>query len=194
MPDRPSPSPVPEPLSRSAATRLLVRASELDAIRAADSYELAALRTAATEAGISERAFAEALAELQKGEPPRPPDVRAKRVPRWVLWTLALAGPALIAAALLLRLLAPAGGPTGVGLAMVDEAYYLRCLSGMDAAALTRPVLGLPQNTMHIRGGSRVLNIHATPEQHRTVKEVLDKFESSAASSCATAPASATPR
>jgi hypothetical protein len=73
---------------------------------------------------------------------------------------------------------------------MVDDAILLRCLSTSDAQDLIAPHLSLEENSISMHQGSRVMRIHATPEQLRQVRAVLDSYERAGAGSpaCATRP------
>lgn len=72
------PGPNAEVLPDAVASRLLTRASELDAMHA-DSLNVADLRAAASEAGISEAAFEAALGELRRTGSAPLSDVRSRR-------------------------------------------------------------------------------------------------------------------
>jgi len=170
-------------LSDPAATRLLERASELDAAGTA----LADLRAAAAEAGISSHAFDAALAELHGNEQARVPDVNTQARTRpwmWVVFTVlfVLLGIGAVAVA---RVVVPtdiAGAPAGP---IVEEAILLRCLSPGEAAELVRPILLLPGNTIvSSPRAPRVLTIRATQEQLRNVRSVLDPYERPGSAAC----------
>jgi hypothetical protein len=196
LPHNPPAKPDPKALSEPVAARLLERASELDAAHVANSVEVAALRAAADEAGISARAFDAALAELQQDEEASSVQSAPGKQKRFrPTWAVGAVGTLLLLTGLLVvgRLLAPANGvPADV--AMVDEAYYLRCLSADDASALIRPHLALQQNSVKIGNGSRVVNVHATPAQQQEIKAVLGKYESAGSPACTVGPPAVVPR
>jgi hypothetical protein len=184
-----------EVLSEPAAARLLSRASELDAARGAGAAVLE-LRAAALEAGISARAFDEALAELHGAEQARVPDVRAQPRRRRRLWALAVGVAALIAASSIAvnRALVPSGVAAQAAAPMIQEAFLLRCLSPGEAAELIRPLLDLRTNTVVYSAAQapRVLTIRATPAQIRNVRSALDRYEGAGSPACARGPAPAT--
>jgi hypothetical protein len=180
-----------EPLSDAEAERLLGRASELDAVRTAVS-SVADLRAAAGEAGISAPAFDAALAELHEDsggverEIGRQPPLRSRR------WALSGLVAALFAAGALFVTLqrAPTGGDATAGTPGIEEALLLHCVSPAEAAALIRPILSLPWNTIVVREEApRVLTLRATPDQLQRAKELLAKYEGAESSSCAPRPA-----
>jgi len=160
-----------EVLPDKVATRLLARASELDAAGA----KVSDLRAAAAEAGISTRAFDEALAELEEEQVP---DVSVLPPRRSRMWMLAAGVAALIAIFAIGRTFPPAA--SGTTAPMIEEAIQLRCLSAGQAAALIRPHLNLRTNTIvYSAGAPGVLTIRATAAQIQNVKSVLDQYESS---------------
>jgi len=179
--------PHPEALPQPVAERLLERASEMDAIRAAGSA-VADLRAAAGEAGISTHAFDAALAELQEAEQPRVLDVRTQRRRGLQLW--AVAASALIAIGALAVSRTPSSDAAVPGVPVVEEAISLRCLSPGEAAELIRPLLQLRSNTVVYAPARapRVLTVRATAEQLQRVKEVLEKYESAGSATCGTPP------
>lgn len=169
---------LPEP----AAAQLLARASELDAARLA-SAEIAELRAAAAEAGISTGAFDAALSELQAVERAPVPDVggqhrRARR------WALGAGVAALIAAATLAWTQMRA--PTAVAAPIVEEAIVLRCLAPGEAAEFVRPLLGDLGTVVYSPAQApRVLTIRATPAQIEDIRAVLDQHEAAGSPACA---------
>lgn len=183
--------PEAEVLPGPAATRLLERASELDADRLTGAA-LADLRAAALEAGITADAFDAAVAELREGAQARVPDARRARRRPWRKG-LVIGAAALLALGSLAvtRMVVP----TTSGPPMVEEAIVLRCLSPGEAAELIRPLLGLPANSIVYSPARapRVVTIRATPAQIQEVRSVLDQHESAGSPACATglAPASA---
>ena len=97
MTNRREPTPAGNTLPDALASRLLARASELDALRS-DDLAIADLRAAAAEAGISGPAFDAALSELRRTGRVRASDgvPRRRNVLRW--GTALISGAALIAA------------------------------------------------------------------------------------------------
>lgn len=97
MTNRREPTPAGHVIPDVLASRLLARASELDALRS-DDLAIADLRAAAAEAGISGPAFDAALSELRRTGRVRTSDgvPRRRQVLRW--GTALIAGAALIAA------------------------------------------------------------------------------------------------
>ena len=135
-----------EVLSNPVAERLLERASELDAALRGGTPAVSELRSAATEAGISPQAFDAALAELRDTEEASAPNVTAPPPARRRTWALAAAVMALIAVGTLgVARRAPVDA---AGAPMIERAFLVRCLSADQAAALIRPVLDLPTNTV----------------------------------------------
>jgi hypothetical protein len=118
MPNRLRPTPDPRTLPEPDAARVLGRASELDAALSG-SVVVDDLRLAASEAGISERAFDAALAEYRTAQPSpaRVPERRGRR--GWIQWAVTAAVAAL---AVLAMMREPAGTPSIAGIPMVDEA------------------------------------------------------------------------
>lgn len=175
---------LPEP----AAAHLLARASELDAARVA-SAEVAELRAAAAEAGISTGAFDAALGELQEAQA-RVPDVSGHHRRRAQRRALAGGVAALIAVGALA--LTQVRAPAGAAAPMVEEALLLRGLSPGEAAELIRPLLDLGTVVYSPSRAPRVLTIRATPAQIEKVRSVLDQYEGAWSLACAPSPA-ATP-
>ncbi|MEW5916674.1 MAG: hypothetical protein AB1762_09720 [Gemmatimonadota bacterium] len=173
-----------EVLPEHVASRLLTRASELDAARRA-SAAVAELRAAATEAGISSAAFDAALSELR--EEAQLPQVRKAPTRRFPVWKFTVAVTAILAIGVVRALFPPAGPARG----MEEEAFLLRCLTPGQAAELLRPHLRLPENAiLHGPHAPGVLTIHGTPEQLRGVRTLLDKYEGNG-SSCDVPPPAA---
>ena len=105
MHKRPLAEPDAEVLPEQVASRLLTRASELDAAQRAGSA-VAELRAAATEAGISSAAFDAALSELHEGKGQVPDEIKPRRrVPMWAFSAVvaALTIGALFVAFMLIR-------------------------------------------------------------------------------------------
>ena len=97
-----------EVLPEQVASRLLTRASELDAAQRAGTV-VAELRAAATEAGISPTAFDAALSELHEGKAQVPDEIKPRRrVPMWAFTAVvaALTIGALFVALMLIRVTA----------------------------------------------------------------------------------------
>jgi len=172
-----------ETLRDPAAARLLARAAEIDASRAAGT-PLADLRAAAGEAGISERASDRALAELPAG-PARVTDAHSgsggAAGHRWLVATI---GALAVAAALAWRV--GSGSPLDAGVPMVEESIALRCLAPGDAAELVRPHLRLASNTVVFAPANapHVLTVRGTRAQLEHVKAVLDEYEAAGAPAC----------
>jgi len=177
-------------LAEPAAARLLERASQLDAAERSGSA-IEDLRAAATEAGISTRAFDAALAELKDTPTPVVP---ATRRPRIVTRTRAILLGFLLSAGIVAvsRLVMPTTPASGIP--MTEEAILLRCLTAVEAAELVRPLLTLRENTIVVRAAQapRVLTLRVTAEQSRQVKQLLDQYEG-AADGCALRPIPAEP-
>ena len=178
-----------EVLADPVAVRLLARASELDAAFRSGAA-VADLRVAATEAGISPRAFDAALAELHGAEQAPVPAETGEVTKRPRRWALAGVSGLITAGALMLilgtavsRTVAPAIPP------MVEQAFLLRCLAPGEAAELVRPLLGLRTNSVAYSPiAPRVLTVHATPEQLREVRSVLDEHEVPGSAACSRRP------
>ena len=192
---RPPAEPELQVLTAPDASRLLARASELDA--AGGAATIAQLRAAALEAGISPLAFEAALAEVRaQHEAPVPavmtPAPRGTRTRTFVIASVALVALAMMfvsRAVVVPNAVARAGAAEVAAAPMIDEAFLLRCLSAAEAAQLIRPLLGLPANTVVSNERTpRVLTVRATPEQMGRVRELLAKHEAVAAPACAVAP------
>lgn len=180
MKDPRRPGPEREVLSRSVSERLLARAAELDAAQRAGA-DLATLRAAAAEAGISPTAFDAALAEIRADG--QAPAVRpARRRPR--RWGLVAGASALILV-----------GAIGVGRAVVpapvpviEQAFLLRCLAPGEAAELVRPMLERASGTVMVSPAraARVLRVRATPGEMPRVRALLDRQDGAACEAPAT--------
>ena len=178
-----------EVLSEPVATRLLERASQLDAARIGRTA-VADLRAAATAAGISSDAFDAALEELRRPEPPAERAAPAPP-PRPRRWKLVATLTAVIVAI----------GSVGIGRAVVPvpaevvrEAFLLRCLSPAEAAALIRPILGENGQVYVNPRAPRVLNVAATPSRIERVRAELDRQDGAGSPACAVRPGAATTR
>ena len=155
---------LPDPV----ATRVLKRATELEALRRAGA-SVAELRSAALEAGISESAFEEALGEIQRAEAADAPDIRRATRSR-VRIGAAVAGIVLIVTGIFVReRVAPAPAP-GV---VVEQTFTLRCIPANEAASMLRPILvqsGTISFSMRI---PTELKITGSPEQLRQARSIL---------------------
>ena len=181
MDHRRAAKPDAERLPDQVATRLLERASELDAAGRAGAA-VTDLRAAAAEAGISAHAFDAALAELQAQDAAALPDARGDsgERARWRPMLLGGTVAVLLATVSLVvgRLAAPAAAP------LVTEAILLRCLTGEQAAALVRPVLA-PDGVVIVNARTpQVLTIRAPQPQLQQARAVLDKYEGSGGQGC----------
>ncbi len=176
---RRSAKPDPEVLSETVRTRLLERASELDAAYRAGGT-VAELRAAAVEAGISAPAFDAALAELRDAEQTSLAQVTPQPRRRSRVWafTAMVVGLFAVGSVGVSRRLVPTSAAP-----MVERTLPLRCLSPEQAAELVRPLLHLPENIVYSRAG--VLTIRATPEQIENVRSVLNENENRASPACA---------
>ena len=183
MPKRRSPDPVHETLRDPAAATLFARAAELDALETAGT-PVAGLRAAAVEAGISERAFDTALAELHAGPPRAAGEHSGSRTAAGRRALVATIGALAVAGALAWRV--GAGRPMGAGVPMVEESIALRCLEPGDAAELVRPHLRLSSNTVVFAPAKapHVLTVRGTLAQLEHVKAVLDEHEAAGAPAC----------
>lgn len=184
--NRPSDSYDRELLKTSDAERLLARASELDVARRAGS-DVADLRAAASEAGISPQAFDAALAEMQRGrggESIGVPILPSRRG-RWraialivflvlgsSLWFLQRRANAIVVEAISAR--------------TVEESILLRCLAPSEAAELARPLLSEDWNTIVINpeAAPRRVTVRGRPAELAAVKAELAKHEAADAPAC----------
>jgi len=181
--DRHSPKPSPEVLSEPVRTRLLERATELDAAYRVGGT-VAELRAAAIEAGISAPAFDAALAEMRDAEESRASVAQVPTRPRRPWRPFAAAIMALLALGSVG--LARNRAPTSDGGAMIEESIRLRCLSSNQAADLARPFLRLPTNTV-VYSPERTpgeLTIRATRDQIDNVRSVLDRNDGAGSPAC----------
>lgn len=164
---------LPDPV----ATRVLARASELEALRRAGA-SVAELRDAALEAGISESAFEEALGEIQQAEAAGVPDVRRSTRSR-VRVRAAIATVVFILVGIYVgRRAAPA--PANV----VEETFTLRCLPANEAASMLRPILvqtGTISLSMQI---PTELKITGTPQQLEQARSILAEQDVPGSASC----------
>jgi hypothetical protein len=144
------------------------------------------LRAAATEAGISTLAFDAALAELRAGGQAQVAarEKQRRRFPRVSAITAgAVAAFVALSAIVVSRTVIPTSDPP-----TVEETFLLRCLAPNQAAALLRPLLDLPTNTVVISPdrAAPVVTIRATPAQMVKVRATLDQYDGTGSSACAT--------
>ena len=179
----------PNVLSESDATRLLQRASELDAASSAH-LQLAELRAAATQAGISANAFDAALEELQAAKSrvvaESEPTPRPRR--RWTV---------LVAIAAVLGAFGVFGSMRVVPAAQasaIEEVFLLRCLSPGEARALISPILARSGAAYAPANARRVLVVRASQPQIDKVRSILEKEEAPGSTACAVRPAPETTR
>lgn len=164
---------LPDPV----ATRVLQRASELEALRRAGA-SVAELRAAALEAGISESAFEEALGEIQRAESAAAPDVRRPTRSRIRI------GAALAAVALILTGILVSRTVTPVPANVVEETFTLRCIPANEAASMLRPIL---VRTGTISFSMRIpteLRITGSPEQLRQARDILAEQDVPGSDAC----------
>ena len=163
-----------EVLPTQVSERLLARAAELDAAHKGGT-ELAKLRAAALEAGISSSAFDTALEEWRgAGEPPAAqPPRRRPRIATFILGACTL----LLAGTMVGRVVIQAPGG-----ATVEEAFLLRCLPPGEAAELVRPTREQASNVQIVlpAHAPRVLRIRATPEQLAEMRALLERQDGAA--------------
>ncbi|HEU4995182.1 MAG TPA: hypothetical protein VFT29_10180 [Gemmatimonadaceae bacterium] len=171
-----------EVLSEAVTTRVLARASELDAARATGAT-VSELRAAAAEAGISAAAFEAALAEVQGAESQPVARVEARPRRRLGLWATSVALIALLAGVFVsMRVVPNVASVAGT----VEQTFTLRCLSSAQAADLIRPLLQ-PANTLVFPPDSRMVIVRARQAQMEVVRAALDRAEREAPA-CPTAP------
>ena len=164
---------LPDPV----ATRVLARASELEALRRAGA-SVAELRAAALEAGISESAFEEALGEIQRAASAEVPDVRRPTRTRVRIGAAVTAVLLLLTGIYTSRRIAPA--PASV----VEETFALRCIPANEAASMLRPVL---VRTGTISFSMRIpteLTIAGTPQQLEQARALLLERDVPGSASC----------
>lgn len=167
-----------EVLSDQVAQRILARAAELDAAQRA-AVDVANLRAAAVEAGISSSAFDSALDEMQgDAQPPAAPSRRRGRRTR----ALILGASALV----VFGGMAVTRAVVPVRIPMAEQAFLLRCLPAGEAAELIRPMLG-PTSTVAVSPARspRTITIRSTPEHMAEVRAILDERDGAA---CAAPP------
>ena len=165
------PEPLKDRLSDREAADLIARASHLDALHGA-STDLATLRAAATEAGISVLAFEGALHERRAAE---------KRS-RWLRWSLA----AVVAGFILVGSLTfpwRRGAPVP---ATIEEAFVLKCLPAIDAADLIRPLVRDPWSTLVVTPGysPHLLTVRTTAQQLERIRDLLATHDEPTGAAC----------
>ena len=174
----------PRVLTESQATRLLQRASELDAARSAH-LQLAELRSAATQAGISAGAFDAALEELQQADarastqPSAPPQGRT-RWRRVALSAVAVVGMLVMFASMRVVPAAEASA--------VEEVFLLRCLSPTEARTFIAPILRRSGAAYTPANAQRVLVVRGSQAQIDDVRSTLDQLEGSSSTACTARP------
>ena len=163
-----------EVLPNQLSERLLARAAELDAAQRAGA-NIAELRAAAAEAGISPAAFDTALDELRAGQQ-APPVQSSRRRPRIGGLALGLFAVIVVGFFAVGRGVAPATIPT------IEQSFLLRCLPVGEAAELVRPMLE-PKSGLIMASPTRaprVLSVRTTPEQMPAVRALLDRQDGAA--------------
>ena len=166
---------LPDPV----ATRVLERASELEALRRAGA-SVADLRAAAVEAGISESAFEEALGEIERAESAGAPEVRRPTRKRLRLAAAVAAFALLFTGYFVLRTVVPPESPA----AAVEQTFTLRCIPANEAASMLRPMLvqsGRISFSMRI---PTELKITGTPEQLRQAESILREQDVPGSAAC----------
>ncbi len=170
-PSRPDDEFVPDRLRE----RLLERASELDAREA----RVSDLRAAATEAGISQRAFDAALEEMRLTRELRTEKRQRTRGMRLLLTFLVSVGLTILVGSYIIpRTIAQPTVSTvprvPEGTAMRSADYDLGCLTEQAAIDLVRPLLKYRENTISRSEVEGPLRITATAEQHREIERALE--------------------
>ncbi len=170
-PSRPDEEFVPEPLRE----RLLERASEIDAREA----RVSDLRAAATEAGISQRAFDAALEEMRLTRELRAEKRKRTRGMRLLLMFLGSAGLTILVGTYIIpRTIArptySAPSAPAATSSFSYEEYSLGCLTSEQARSIASLYLTEPANTLSYSKATGRLGITATAEQHRKVKSTLE--------------------
>jgi hypothetical protein len=166
-----------EILSDPVASRVLARASELEALRRAGA-SVAELRSAALEAGISEDAFEEALGEILRAEAAGAPDIRRPTRSRLRI------GAAVAALALVLTGIFVSRMVTPSPASVVEETFTLRCMPANEAASMLRPIL---VRTGTISFSMRIpteLKITGTPEQLQRARSILAEQDVPGSAAC----------
>ncbi|MEX2179674.1 MAG: hypothetical protein WD801_13240 [Gemmatimonadaceae bacterium] len=164
-----------EVLSESDRERVLQRAVQIDEMRGSP---VADVRAAAAEAGISNEAFDQAIAELEREAvgPVKTAPARRRSLAIAVGLVLALAGTWVMRRAV----------PVEVPATPVEQSFVLRCLSPQQAADLVRPVLGQGGTVVSRGEASQVLVVRGTDAQVAQVRVLLDERDAAA---CPVSPA-----
>jgi len=162
--------PVRDVIPEDARERILRRASELDAMRG--GVRVADLRAAAAEAGISRDAFDAALAEEHA---PRTPSTATHHRRRAAVVAMA----ALVVAIMFWPSERPtstaAGVPKG---ALVEQTFFLRCISPHDAMTAIRKNLQQPGiASMWATVGSNAVTLEASGADIERVRAALAKVD-----------------
>ena len=168
-------------LPEKVSERLLRRASELDVANRSGA-EVAKLRAAAAEAGISHAAFDAALAELREEENAQvaAPAARSRSTSR--VWAIVVGAIAiLLAGVITMRTVVP------VPAVVVEQSFALRCLSPDQAMALLRPLLddgesGIRASPSRAPG---IITVRTTPEQMQRVRSTLEVQDVAGSAACA---------
>jgi hypothetical protein len=175
MAARPPMKPDSQLLPQGVAERLLARASELDA----GSADVAQLRQAAQEAGISNAAFDAALAEI-RSEKVTIRDEDAEDHYRPVRRFTALLIGIIVAAAVGLVVLRAAPSQVEVPANVVETTITLRCLTAAQAAGMVRPLLGSEGLIRIAPGAPRTLNLRGTLPQLERARALLEQRDGAA--------------
>lgn len=181
MTDSPRPPHDRSVLPGSLAARILERASEIDAQNGSRA-QIAELRAAALEAGISGAAFDTALEELRHTQITAP--LRSQGLPiasrKRRLWgTVAGIFIVLVGGVLVHRMVFPPRTMVGT----TEEVILLRCLSTGDAAAIVRPIVSDANSSVHITDDApHTITVRTTPDRMARVKTALSAQD---AASCA---------
>lgn len=155
--------------------RLLERASQIDASAA----RVGDLRAAASEAGISQRAFDVALEEMRLTRELRGEKRKRTRGMRLLLTFLVSAGLTILVGSYLIprsiarpTYSAAPGATAGAGIRQVD--YRLGCLTEDQAVALVRPLLRHPQDLIGRSDVEGSLRITGTADLHVEAQRALE--------------------
>ena len=167
-------------LSEPVATRLLSRASELDAALKGGA-SVAELRRAAVEAGISSAAFEAALVELHESES-RVPVANTPAPPTRRKLFAVVAALFIVMAAFFTTRISPRAAPAG----LTEQAFLLRCLTSGQAAELIQPLLRGSDGSVVFSPDRApgVITVRATPSQMQEVRILVDRYEGGGPQSC----------
>ena len=167
---------LPDPV----ATRVLERASELEALRRAGA-SVADLRAAAVEAGISESAFEEALGEIQRADSAGAPDVRRPTRFRLRVAAAVAAFALLFTGFFVLRTVVPSSeSPSSVA----DETFKLRCIPAHEATEMLRPILVRSGEVSFSMRIPTELRIRGSPEQLQQARTILAEQDVPGSAAC----------